>query len=181
MQHVCLTSTCLPINLKSGARKPVLLRFHTFGEFHLSHVMRKPVLAICEQQRCRSACASAQSDQHLCFRYLDSIIPILDKSKTLTGLCSWAGRSESYLVADPDDRFSHDEAQLLQFVLERCCSCSVSSVALVKFIRLERVLQSSQAEEWNKSGATHIYKKLGIQPLYFWRIYALTDSLYYDA
>ena len=32
----------------------------------LSHVMRKPVLARCEQQRCRSACASAQSDQHLC-------------------------------------------------------------------------------------------------------------------
>ena len=29
-------------------------------------LMRKPVLAICEQQRCRSACASAQSDQHLC-------------------------------------------------------------------------------------------------------------------
>ena len=24
--------------------------------------------AICEQQRCRSACASAQSDQHLCCR-----------------------------------------------------------------------------------------------------------------
>ena len=32
---------------------------------YLSHVMRKHVLAICEQQRCRSACASAQSDQHL--------------------------------------------------------------------------------------------------------------------
>ena len=32
----------------------------------LSHVMRKPVYAICEQQRRRSACASAQSDQHLC-------------------------------------------------------------------------------------------------------------------
>ena len=27
--------------------------------YHLSHVMRKPVLAICEQQRRRSACASA--------------------------------------------------------------------------------------------------------------------------
>ena len=31
-----------------------------------SNVMRRPVLAICEQQRCRSACASALSDQHLC-------------------------------------------------------------------------------------------------------------------
>ena len=39
--------------------------------------MRKPVYAICEQQMCRSACASAQSDQHLCFRCLDSIISLV--------------------------------------------------------------------------------------------------------
>ena len=37
----------------------------------LSLVMRKPV--ICEQQRCRSACVSTQSDQHLCCSLLDSI------------------------------------------------------------------------------------------------------------
>ena len=48
---------------------------------YMIHVMRKPVLAICEQQRRRSACASAQSVQHLCFRYLDSIIPLVSISK----------------------------------------------------------------------------------------------------
>ena len=32
----------------------------------MSHVMRKPVYAICEQQRHRSAYASVQSDQCLC-------------------------------------------------------------------------------------------------------------------
>ena len=32
---------------------------------YLSHVMRKPVLAICKRQMCRSACASTQSDQRL--------------------------------------------------------------------------------------------------------------------
>ena len=42
-----------------------------------SHDMRKPVYAICEQQRRRSACASAQSDQRLCVRCLDSIISVL--------------------------------------------------------------------------------------------------------
>ena len=36
--------------------------------------MRKPVYAICEQQRCRSACTSAQSDQRLCYS-LPSVIP----------------------------------------------------------------------------------------------------------
>ena len=28
---------------------------------------RKPDFVACEQQRCRTACAYAQSDQHLCF------------------------------------------------------------------------------------------------------------------
>ena len=31
----------------------------------LSHIMRKPVLAICEQHRHRSACASVPSDQRI--------------------------------------------------------------------------------------------------------------------
>ena len=39
---------------------------------YMSLVMRKPAYAICDQQRCISACTSAQSDQHLCFRCLDS-------------------------------------------------------------------------------------------------------------
>ena len=42
--------------------------------YKLSHVMRKPVYAICEQQRLRSAWASAQYDQHLCFRCIYSLI-----------------------------------------------------------------------------------------------------------
>ena len=33
----------------------------------MSHVIRKPIYAICEQHRSRSACTSVQSDQHLCF------------------------------------------------------------------------------------------------------------------
>ena len=40
---------------------------------------------------------------------LDSIIPLLAISKVsrLASFCSWA---ESYLVANPEDRFSRDEA-----------------------------------------------------------------------
>ena len=34
---------------------------------NMSLIMRKPVYAICEQQRHRSACASAQSDQRRCY------------------------------------------------------------------------------------------------------------------
>ena len=45
--------------------------------------MGNPVFAICEQQRRRSACASAQSDQRLCcsVRCLDSIIPLVSIHK----------------------------------------------------------------------------------------------------
>ena len=51
-----------------------------YTHYYMRHIMRKRVFAICEQQRRRSACAPTQSDQHLCFRYVDSII-ILAKSK----------------------------------------------------------------------------------------------------
>ena len=45
-------------------RTPVLIQRKHF--VLLSHVMRKPVFAICKQQRRRSAWASAQSDLRLC-------------------------------------------------------------------------------------------------------------------
>ena len=80
--------------------------------------MRKPV-AICEQQRRRSVCASAQSDQHLCFRCLDSIIPFISISKIsslwLASVAAQAGLS--YLVENPEDRFSRDEARMMSIRL----------------------------------------------------------------
>ena len=48
---------------------------------YMSHVMRKTVYAICEQQRYRSAWASAQSDQPFIVPCLDSIIPLVSLSK----------------------------------------------------------------------------------------------------
>ena len=75
---------------------------------------------------------------HLCslisafvVRCLDSIIHILAKSKhfkTLASLCSWAGRFESYmyLVANPENRFSCDVAQIITrglLVLYRSPEC----------------------------------------------------------
>ena len=76
--------------------------------------MTKPAFAICEQQRRRSACPPAQSDQHFVVRCLDSIIPLVSISE-ISSLClaSLAARQfMSYLVANPEDRFSHNEAQM---------------------------------------------------------------------
>ena len=58
----------------------------------LSHVMRKPVYAICKQQRHRSACAFAQSDQHLCFSLPRQYNFFMWNFMTLASLCSWADR-----------------------------------------------------------------------------------------
>ena len=75
--------------------------------------MRKPVYAICEQQRLRSDCASTQSDQQFCGSLLCSIIPAKSKVSSLslvsvaeqTGFClTWSHTTE--------DRFSRDEAQI---------------------------------------------------------------------
>ena len=49
------------MGVKPGTQECWLLRMNQWCVLLLSHV-----LAICEQQRCWSVCASAQSDQHLC-------------------------------------------------------------------------------------------------------------------
>ena len=76
--------------------------------------MTKPVFTICEQQRRRSACASAQSDQHLFCSLPDSLIPILAKSKIsrLKLASVTVGPCESHPVGNPKHRFSRDEAQM---------------------------------------------------------------------
>ena len=59
---------------------------------------------ICEQQRCRSAYASAQSDQHLyCLlpRQFNTYTCYIQNFKTLASLCSWAGWFASNLVGHP--------------------------------------------------------------------------------
>ena len=65
---------------------------------NLSHVMRKPAYVKCEQERCRSACASAQSDQRLyCSlpRQYNRYTCYIQTFKTLVSFCHWVGRFES--------------------------------------------------------------------------------------
>ena len=57
--------------------------------------------AICEQQRRRLACTSAQSDQHVCcslFKLYDMYTCYIQSFKILVGFCCWTGCFESYLV-----------------------------------------------------------------------------------
>ena len=77
--------------------------------------MKKPVHAICEQQRRRSAYALVQSDQHLCCslpRQYNTSSFYIQNFKSLPSFCDCADRFESTLVANPEDIFSRDEAQM---------------------------------------------------------------------
>ena len=83
--------------------------------FNWSLIIRKPVFSLCEQQRRRSTCASAQSDQRLYCSLpgqYNASTCYSRSFKTLACFCSSAGRFESYLVENPEDRFSCDGTQL---------------------------------------------------------------------
>ena len=41
--------------------------------------MRKPAFCICENKAADQLCGKCTADQRLCFRYLDSTIPLLSK------------------------------------------------------------------------------------------------------
>ena len=74
---------------------------------HMGHVMWKPVYTICEQQRCRSACASTVWSAPLfsLLRQCNTYTCYLQNSRTVASLCNWVGWFESYLVANPKTGF----------------------------------------------------------------------------
>ena len=58
---------------------------------HLSCVMRKPTLCICENKNADQLRGNREADQRLCFRYLDRTIPLLPKYKILKPLAISSG------------------------------------------------------------------------------------------
>ena len=78
--------------------------------------MRKPDFRICENKDADQLRGNREADQRLCFRYTDSTIPLLPKSEILGPLAIFYGCAAwfvSDLVGNPEDRFSHVEAQLV--------------------------------------------------------------------
>ena len=49
--------------------------------YHMSRDMRKPDFGICENKDTDQLRGNHEADQRLCFRYTDSTIPLLSKSK----------------------------------------------------------------------------------------------------
>ena len=81
----------------------------------MSRVVRKPALCICENKDADQLHGFHEADQRLCFRYMDSTISLLPKSKIFKPLAIFCGCTAwfvSDLVGNPEDRFSHNEAQI---------------------------------------------------------------------
>ena len=50
-------------------------------KLHMSRVVRKPAFCICENKDADQLRGNREADQRLCFRHMDSSIPLLSKSK----------------------------------------------------------------------------------------------------
>ena len=81
--------------------------------------MRKPLFACAKTKGADQPRGNRAAGQCLCFRYKDSRIPLkalLPKSKIskpLTILCGCTAQFVSYLVGNPECRFSHKAALML--------------------------------------------------------------------
>ena len=80
----------------------------------MSRIMRKPTFCICENKHADQLLGNREADQRLCFRYIDSIIPLFSKSEIPSlkpssvvvqpGLCRTGRKPECW--------FSHEAAQI---------------------------------------------------------------------
>ena len=80
--------------------------------------MRKLAFCKCENKDADQLRGYREADQHLCFRYTDSKIPPLPKSENFKFLAIFshcAALFLSDLVRNPEDGFSHNEAQIKPF------------------------------------------------------------------
>ena len=78
------------------------------------------IVVACEQQKRRSACASAQADQRLCHSLsvnCNSQTNYRNNFDNLASLCSWTGWFEPYLVAYHEGRFYLEEPHIMWSVL----------------------------------------------------------------
>ena len=80
------------------------------SEGNMSRVMRKPIFCLCENKDADQLRGNREADQRLCFRYTDSIIPLLPKSEISSlqpysviaqlGLCrTWSKTPKTHFLA----------------------------------------------------------------------------------
>ena len=82
--------------------------------------MRKPAFCIYENKDADQLRSNCAADQRLCFRFMDSAIPLLSKSEiSLAFFCGCTAGFVSDLVKNPEDRFSPNEAHFILLTVPR--------------------------------------------------------------
>ena len=96
--------------------------------------MRKPAFCICENKDADQLRGDREADQHLCFHYTDSTIPLLSKSEVSSIKLSSVAVQPGFvldLVGNPEDRFSHNEAHMINRTLHSCSFIILNSLNLL--------------------------------------------------
>ena len=75
---------------------------------NMSRVMRKPTFCICENKDADQLRGNREADQRLCFRYIDSTIPLFSKSEISSLL-------QSSVVVQPGLCRTRSETRMLVF------------------------------------------------------------------
>ena len=70
----------------------------------MSRVMRKPTFCICENKDTDQLHGNREADQRLCFRYIDSMIPLLSKSE-ISSLSSFSQVTRTTLKSGQSSNF----------------------------------------------------------------------------
>ena len=85
--------------------------------------MRKPTFCICENKDADQLPGNREADQRLCFRYIDSAIPLLSKSE-ISSLYS------SSVAAQPGLCMTRSETRTLVFSCHGSFDCLISAFVL---------------------------------------------------
>ena len=82
------------------------MQSQNFEKIYELHHM-KPAIFICENKGSDQPCSELAADQHFCFQYKDSIIPLLPKLEiwSVAIFCGCAAWFVSELVTNPKDSF----------------------------------------------------------------------------
>ena len=94
-------------NLGGGGERTIV-RSVLVSSSYMSCVMRKPTFCICENKDADQLRGNREADQRLCFRYIDSTIPLLSKIrnfKCLTIFCDCTARFVSDQVGNQNVGF----------------------------------------------------------------------------
>ena len=83
----------------------------------MSRVIRKPDFCICKNKDPDQLRGNREADQRLCFRYIVQFLYFLNTEfQASSHLLSLYSQFVSDLVGNPEDRFSHSEAQMIQVI-----------------------------------------------------------------